>query len=130
VAAEAGSDGGRAGGAGGADQRAAAAAAAGGGAAAAVGGAARLTLTVLDGALPEPLLRRLQAAFAPAAPFWREHGYGPRQGYFSYMFPLVRGYHSSVNIKPGAEGVAEPSAAPVISCNSARDSPASTAQQR
>jgi hypothetical protein len=47
-------------------------------------------LAVLDGALPGPLLARLQAAFAPAAPFWRAHGYGPRQGYFSYMFPLVR----------------------------------------
>jgi hypothetical protein len=49
----------------------------------------QLPLAVLDGALPSPLLRQLQRAFAPAAPFWSEHGYGPRQGYFSYMFPLV-----------------------------------------
>ncbi|KAI8473979.1 MAG: hypothetical protein J3K34DRAFT_456998 [Monoraphidium minutum] len=52
------------------------------------GCAARPPLAVLDGALPAPLLAALRAAFAPAAPFWREHGYGPRQGYFSYMFPL------------------------------------------
>jgi hypothetical protein len=54
-------------------------------------GGAHLPLSVLDGGLPAPLLSALQAAFAPDAPFWGEHGYGPRQGYFSYCFPLVRG---------------------------------------
>jgi len=49
----------------------------------------QLPLAVLDNALPLPLLQRLQAAFAPASPFWSSHGYGPRQGYFSYMFELV-----------------------------------------
>ncbi|GBF93433.1 hypothetical protein Rsub_06566 [Raphidocelis subcapitata] len=51
-------------------------------------GGVRLPLSVLDGGLPAPLLSALQAAFAPEAPFWGEHGYGPRQGYFSYCFPL------------------------------------------
>ena len=54
------------------------------------GAPTQLPLVVLDGALPRPLLRRLQAAFAPGAGFWGAHGYGPRQGYFSYAFPLVR----------------------------------------
>ena len=50
---------------------------------------AGLPLAVLDNALPAPLLQRLQAAFSPGASFWPAHGYGPRQGYFSYAFSLV-----------------------------------------
>lgn len=46
-------------------------------------------LAVLDDALPAPLLERLQRAFEPASPFWAAHNYGPRQGYFSYVLPLV-----------------------------------------
>lgn len=45
-------------------------------------------LQVLDNALPQQLLEHLQQAFAPGAPFWREHKYG-RVGYFSYFFRMV-----------------------------------------
>lgn len=32
----------------------------------------------------------MQTAFAPTAPFWREHGYWRAdQGYFSYLLPLT-----------------------------------------
>lgn len=48
----------------------------------------------VDGAVPPPLLARLQHAFRPAAPFWSEHSYdfysnaSRSVGYFSYLFPF------------------------------------------
>ena len=42
-----------------------------------------------DGALPTALLAHLQAALAPAAPFWEEHAYAsPSTGFFSYQHEL------------------------------------------
>jgi len=44
---------------------------------------------LVDRALPQSLLTRLQSVFAPSSVFWRAHGYGtPGQGYFSYVYPL------------------------------------------
>ena len=45
----------------------------------------------IDGALPPAILRKLQRAFAPSSPFWREHGYRcglQRSPFFSYVHAL------------------------------------------
>ncbi|KAG5178768.1 hypothetical protein JKP88DRAFT_201455 [Tribonema minus] len=47
---------------------------------------------ILDGALPPDMFAMMQSAFAPSAPFWREHAYhDPATGYFSYVHALGGG---------------------------------------
>ena len=49
----------------------------------------RETAHAVDDALPAGMLRALQAAFAPASPFWSEHGYAcGTSAFFSYVHPL------------------------------------------
>ncbi len=45
-------------------------------------------LRVVDGALPDAQLEHMQMSFGPKSPFWREHRYGPRTPYFSYLHEL------------------------------------------
>lgn len=46
-------------------------------------------VAIVDAAMPQSLLRDLQTAFGPDAPFWEEHGYWKDDSFFSYEVPLA-----------------------------------------
>lgn len=59
-----------------------------------------------DEVIPQELLSKLQDVFAPASPFWAEHGY-PADSFFSYNVPISTSEASSKNKKKSCANLME-----------------------